>query len=174
MTSETFSRAFKAKMRDHLMADVLASEIKHTNTKFSEVVSLNNAVSSEQNVVGFYYLGNTYDKPGRWKAWAKRIPLADKLFTNADDILAELATLAQNKRSIQTLITQALLKSKSLGDMFALLPDGYHNTMRTAIEDYRPGSTVTLTKEEIMEFLNLHEPVLVKFRQYIMLRLITT
>ncbi len=172
MSAEVFSNTFKIHMREHLMADVLDKEIATCRDKFGPISNENAAVNSAQKVVGFYYLGETYDSPGYWKKWAKRIPLSPDLYGRADEVIAELQTLEENKIAIKQLITQALKKSKSVGDMFALLPDSYQPTMMAAIVDYQPGSKPTLPPEEIQEFLDQHEPVLTAFREYLMLRLL--
>lgn len=174
MTKERFSLNFKPLMREYLMAEVLSSEIKQVHKKFDKIAKANNATSQEVKIVGFYYLNRIHDMIGDWLPWHRRIPLHPDLYADADKVLAELAKVELNREKIGGLITNALKKSKSVADMFELLPDGYHPTMAAVIKDYIPNkSAPTLTANQIADFHLEHEPILRKFREYLMLRLIT-
>lgn len=172
MVAELFSRTFKVGMRDRLMDQVLDEELVRCHAQFGPISAENAVLHPAQKIVGFYYKGQTCDSPGNWKTWAKRVPLLPALYGRADEVLAELQELKDNRMAIMGLITNALVKSKSVGDMFALMPDSYQPTMVASIVNYEPGSLTTLTPNEIQDFLDKHEPILTKFREYLMLRLL--
>lgn len=163
---------FCSDLYDIILSNLFIDEKKVTSNRITELVKKNNHMKSDFEAVGFFYRGKTYDGFSGTKSWSKRIPLNEKLYDEFKVIMEDYSIVKKTKNTIIIYLKKAFMLSKTLGDLFELIPQSFHAEIQGYIINYTPGSPVELKQDVIDDFIKENQNVLTEFKKYLMLRIL--